>query len=363
MDKSNSIFNLELAGEFKPDILADPYSVAKPPNASNRIKNYRKINAWENFFLSSAICSVAKSVGSDIEDFHVFAAITGDMFAYLYSKDKPCDSGITNYFFIPAVVKKTYAIFGYDCIYVSSAQIKENFRVVMNMIKSSVDKGIPVLAWGIGNFPFKDGSFGLLPEGSLIGGYDKDDMLYVNVYNRSGDDDGYIGIKNGLNDTKGLFFVGKPITKPDLRDVYKDVINSIPVLLSLPPTEAHVFGKDAFNLWADTLLDDSNFENKTDEELGGIRWNLHLSAYCMVCTSDAINYIKNVVGQYPDFDKAIKILPLFAQMNQLKDNIWSLQGGFEPPLDKFSTHEFRAKIAKILKEMGNTCEMIVNAFE
>jgi hypothetical protein len=39
-----------------------------------------------------------------------------------------------------------------------------------------------------------------------------------------------------------------------------------------------------------------------------------------------------------------------------------LQGGFEPPLDKFKTHEFRMQIAGILRKMGDVCDEILDAF-
>jgi hypothetical protein len=93
--------------------------------------------------------TMAKATGTDIENFHFISAITGDMFAWFYAKDIPCDSGIANYFFNPMVAKKAYAAFGRECVYISNGQIKKEFRKVMNVIKSSVDRGIPVLAWAI----------------------------------------------------------------------------------------------------------------------------------------------------------------------------------------------------------------------
>ena len=182
------------------DTIADPFAGGEPPRTSNRIHNYRRIQPWENYFLASAVCSVALATGAD-EDalktigheqvnngFHFFSAITGDMFTVLYAADKPCDSGITNYFFVPQVIKQAYAAFGYECIYLSTAQIQRDFRAAMNAIKASVDKGIPVLAWGMGNVTLGDGSrYDPLPEGCLIGGYDENDLLYVNLYpGRSG---------------------------------------------------------------------------------------------------------------------------------------------------------------------------------
>jgi len=362
---------------FASDTISDPFHGGEPPYTTNKIKDYKKIESWQNYFLCSAICSVGLKLGSDIDDFHFYANFTGDNFTYLYAAEKgspngvQCDSGVTNYFFVPQFVKKAYAAFGYECIYLSNAQIKKDFRVVMNAIKASVDKGIPVLAWGLVNEP-KDWTnyAGILPEGSLIGGYDENDVLYVNLYNTQGkptiDEYGYSTIINALDNVKGVFFAGDPIEKQDTRQVYQSIVDSIPAFLSLQPAQSnngrYVFGKMAFEVWADTLEDDSYFENKTDDELGGICWNLHCSPYCCVCTSTAVDFFKKAVEQYPDLTMAVKLLPLYQKMQDYRQEIWTLQGGFFPPMDQFRTHAFRANIAAILRKMGGVCDEILAAF-
>lgn len=52
---------------FATDTMADPFMGYAPPRTSNRIKNYRCIQNWENYFLSSGICSVAMAMGADEE--------------------------------------------------------------------------------------------------------------------------------------------------------------------------------------------------------------------------------------------------------------------------------------------------------
>jgi hypothetical protein len=360
-EKKMEMFDLVSRKNFKTDTLPKSYKEYKSQKTSNRILNYRKIQNWENYFLASAICSVAKSAGSN-ENLHFFSAFTGDMFTYLYSKSEPTDSGITNYFFMPEVVKKAYASFGYDCIYISNEEIKNDFQAVMNAIKFSVDKGIPILAWGMGNVTLGDGShYDPLPEGSLIGGYDDNGVLYVNLYpgpdRMEVDNDGYTAIIGGLNATNGLFFLGEKLKKISQKELYVDVIYSIPAYLSLPPQENYFFGKKAFDVWADTLLDDKYFENISD-----VDWILHLAPYCCVCTSDAYNFLRTAGEKYPDIEIISKILPLYNEMFSLKDEIWELQGGFSPPIDKFRTNEFRTQIADILRKMGDLCDKIISMY-
>lgn len=364
------------------DMIADPFAGGKPPRTSNKIKEYKKIEPWQNYFLCSGICSVGKALGSNIDDYHFYASFTGDNFTYLYAAEKgnpnniQCDSGVTNYFFMPQFVKNAFAAFGYECIYLSNGQIKKDFRGAMNAIKASVDRGIPVLAWGMGNVTTRNGSrYDPLPEGCLIGGYDENDVLYVNLYlgperlpEGSLDEYGYSTITNGLDTTKGLFFAGNKIDGYDIRQMYQNAIDSIPTFLTLTPAvsddgEDFVFGKRAFEIWADTLETDAYFENKTDDELSDICWNLHCSPYCCVCTSSAYDFLKGAAEQFPDLIMAKKLLPLYERMQQHRQNIWSLQGGFFPPMEKFRTHAFRTQIAGILREMDGICEEILLAFE
>jgi hypothetical protein len=328
---------------YESDTIADPFAGGEPPCTSNKITEYKKIEPWQNYFLCSAICSVGLKLGSGIDDFHFYANFTGDNFTYLYAAEKgnpnnvQCDSGVTNYFFVPQFVKKAYAAFGYDCIYISNTQIKKDFRMVMNAIKASVDKGIPVLTLGLENQPkgtewWLDYN-GLLGEGSLIGGYDENDVVYVNIYNtysaegkKNLDEYGYSTItKENFENAKGLFFVGEQIKKPDMRQIYQNAIDSIPAFLTLPPAEnesgRYAFGKTAFEVWVDTLEDDSFFENKTDDEFGGIRWNLHCAPYCCVCTSSAADFLKKAAEECPDLEMAVKLAPLYNKMKQYKNDI------------------------------------------
>jgi len=60
---------------------------------------------------------------------------------------------------------------------------------------------------------------------------------------------------------------------------------------------------------------------------------------------------------------AVKLLPLYKKMQDYKDEIWALHGGFYPPLEKFRTHEFRAQIAAILRKMGDVCDEILAEYE
>jgi len=346
---------------------------------TNRITDYRKIQNWENYFLASAVCSVAKAAGAENTDYRYYSAFTGDMFAYLYmenpDKPNPSDSGITNYYFTPESVKLAFAAFGQDCLYLSNADIKKDFRAAMDAVKKSIDAGIPVVAWGMGNVVMRSGNiYDPLTEGCLIGGYDGDALL-VNLYpgperlpEGTVDADGYSRIVNGLDSCPGLFIVNGKLENHDMRKIYETAIAAIPGLLQRPASDGtwggrYVFGKTAFELWAKTLETESFFENKSNAELNGVWWDLHGSPYCCVCTSDARGFMKMLAEKYPDWTLVAKLAPLYAQMEKHRQEIWDLQGGFFPPMEKFGAPEFRAQIAASLRKMGGVCDEILQAFE
>jgi len=132
MTNSLEILTSAQHAAMESDSIADLLAGVVPARKTNKITQYRKLGNWENYFLCSAIYSVALEAGlpynEDNQYFKRFANFTGDNFTYLYAADKgnpdkiPCDSGVTNYFFMPHVVKKAFASFGYDCIYISNSQ-------------------------------------------------------------------------------------------------------------------------------------------------------------------------------------------------------------------------------------------------
>ena len=84
------------------------------------------------------------------------------------------------------------------------------------------------------------------------------------------------------------------------------------------------FGREAFELWANTLTEETRFQGKTDEDLSGLCWDLHCSPYCAVCTTDSASYIRRIVETYPDLTMAVKLLPLYEEIWRLKDEIWAV---------------------------------------
>ena len=352
---------------------------------SNRIRNYRRIENWENFFLDSAIYSVAVALGVEYDNgFTPIAGVTGDLFTYMYSDTAPCDSGVTDYVVMPEVVPTAFASFGYDCEYLSPERIQADLPAALAKIRASVDRGIPVLAWGIGGVPRKNGSgYDTLDEGTLIGGYEEDCLLVqlypgaerlapVSFGGRPGvDEDGYTALptEDALSGTHGIFIAGEKNTEKTPDAIHRQAVRAIPRWLTMPPTEEWIFGKAAFARWAEVLLDDTVWQTPAgcNEDL---IWNKHCSPYCAICTSTgsfggdsrAVEYLNQVAAVCPDLTVISKLVPLYRKLCELSQQIWAIHGGFMPPTEKMQDHKYRAQLAEILLRMGACCDNILQVF-
>lgn len=105
MSNNREILSVAQYSSYESDSIARLLAGAESPRVSNKIKEYKKIEPWQNYFLCSAICSVGLKLGSDIHDYKLYANFTGDNFTYMYSEkignpdNIHVDSGVTNYFF------------------------------------------------------------------------------------------------------------------------------------------------------------------------------------------------------------------------------------------------------------------------
>lgn len=97
---------------------------------------------------------IAESVGITYDNgFTPIAAITGDLFTYMYSEIIPCDSGLTNYTLMPDRVVKAFSSFGWKCEYLSKQEVERDIHAVSQKIYCSLDRGYLVLALGVGGVP------------------------------------------------------------------------------------------------------------------------------------------------------------------------------------------------------------------
>jgi len=357
------------------EIKAFIQSHGEPPRESNKITNIRRLwhdNKSENFMLEGSFASVMKAIGERSEyTYWFFNALCGSAFVMPYNPNGGNDNGFS-FIFIPELVKHAFEICGYECLYIDEQTIKENYNVVMGAIKTSVDRNVPVITAGVGNFNLKrkdkpEEHMGFDPNWAVVGGYEADNMFLVNVWHEriETDDIGYIKTENGLENSKGIFILTGKVSNPDIKDIYQNIILSIPALLSVSPNAGYVFGKDAYYKWAETLLDDSIFENKFDS------WALFNSAWVTVGTNGVFfrgdfmgHFMKTLTEELPDFTTAQKVYDLYSK--KMGEKFSSIHKTYSPDFFEFfindeqlKNRDNRVKFAALLKEAGDIHDEII----
>jgi len=150
-------------------------------------------------------------------DFAFFAAVTGDLFTqtWLNPKWQYNDSYSTVCRDTQLPIRAAFDACGYEYEYVKEEDIKKNKTKYIKKIVASIDKGLPVLTFGIVG----------PPTCSIICGYDENgDVLmgwaqFQDECNEI-EPNGYFRKRNGLDESMALIFFGAKKSAPSLSDSY-----------------------------------------------------------------------------------------------------------------------------------------------
>ena len=239
--------------------------------------------------------------------------------------------------------------------YIDPATINDHPGLVMDAIKTAIDKGVPVISKGIGNAQIGGKFHETLREWCNIGGYAENGALWVNVYFEKipTDENGYIEIKDGLGKSRGLFILGEKISNPEYGAVLKRAFQNIPMFVTRPDKDGFSFGQKAFYDWADMLLDEGM-------DVGEAQGRNFASSvvYETIAYYFRDHYI-NLVKDVPDFDLQRKVDAVFLKM----------QRGQKPPVKEYfasreemADTEFRKELAQWARTVGNLHDELLALF-
>lgn len=341
------------------------------PPRMNKIANIRRLwyeDKSENFNLEGCLTSVMKAVGASPEyTYAFFVAACGSVFTQIYNPHERVDSGLTT-LFMPELVVHVIRLCGYESLYVDADTIRQHPQAVLQAVKAYVDRGIPVISAGMGNVPLKEGIYEAISEWCQIGGYEGENILFVNTFHEDTvtDEYGYLTVPDGLSHSKGLFFIGEQVEVPSIQAAYEKIFRSIPLFLTLNPVGDFCFGRQAFAQWADTLENDALYEGKTDEELDSICWKTHMAPWVVNCTSSYFlmrsGFKEHIKALCPDltlFDKILEAYDgkIFLDLNPFHD------GDFFIKLEDFKKASLRHDIAAYIRKHCDYVDELLKIFE
>jgi AraC-like DNA-binding protein len=324
------------------------------------ISNVSKLyeNPAENYMFPSCMRSVAGALNEGDEmDFLFFAGITGDLFTQIWREPKwqynDSYSSVCKDTQLP--IKAAFDACGYIYEYLNKNDITGKRHECIQKIVSSIDKGLPVLTFGIVGPPVCSVICGYDENGDVLIGWSQfTDEPREDIQTDLITSENYFSVRNGLDRSEALIFLKEKGKTPDIADSMRTSILNVPVWGRLPSSNHLFFGEKAFEKWAESLLCDECFENESMLE-----GPLDTYGSCIVLTGTNLHYMKEYLDramQYcPDLKNIIEKLKLaYDKENEVFQKVLEFQGGyfFESDRKALLNRKFRIKLAGLIKQVG-----------
>ena len=252
-------------------------------------------------------------------------------------------------------IRAAFDACGYEYEYVVKDTIQKDKTSYVKKIVDSIDRGVPVLSFGIVGPPICSIVCGYAENGDVLIGWSqftdepKEDIPTDLVCS-----DDYFQVRNGLDKSEALIFIGKKKELPDITDSIKQSLLNIPKWAALPPTERVCFGRQAFDAWADSLLDDVCFANESMLESP-----LDTYGSCVVQTGTNMHYMKDYLKRASELCPDMKLQTEQLQKAYLKerealDAVTNFQGGYFFDADRKAllNKEFRITLTELVRKIG-----------
>lgn len=312
----------------------------------------------ENYMFPSCMRSAMSALGEDeAYDFSFFAGVTGDFFTQTWLEPKwrynDSYSNVCKETQIP--IRNAFDACGYEYSYIPGPELQSNKPKYIQKIVESIDKGLPVLTFGIVGPPVCSIICGYSEDGEILIGWSQftgettEDRIFDHVFSEN-----YFQVRNGLDHSESLIFFGKKKHRLSVAENIKKSILNIPTLASLDSTAEVCFGKKAFYAWANSLLRDEYFQN---EEMLFAPLDTYRS--CMVQTGTNLHYMEDYLTRALDLCPELtaqlqELIQLFGKEKEAFEQLLEFQGGyfFEKDPTALLNRNFRSTLSQLVKEVG-----------
>lgn len=315
-----------------------------------------------NYMFVSCMRSVMAAMNEDEAfDFLFFAGVTGDLFSQTWYKTKWSwnNEYSTACRDTEVPIRAAFDACGYEYEYARKEDIQKNRQTYIRKIVESIDKGYPVLTFGIVGPPTCSIIFGYDENGDVLIGWSQftDEIIEDRPLDCIVSTE-YFQVKNGLDDSEALIFFTKKKDTPTIAESIRKSILNIPELASMPNSDTISFGGQAFDDWADSLLCDADFEN---EDM--IARPLDTYGSCMVMVGTNVTSLQNYLNRAnelcPDLQPRIEKLK---EIYQKELDIWlELFQKEHPLLDKDFRKYYRDCIIKMKNLYLEASEAVTNS--
>jgi hypothetical protein len=315
--------------------------------------NTHNLVTWhygQNYVFNGCMQYLMECVGASGEyDYWLFSGVTGDSFTQLYRTNsvEPVTS-LSHDTFDRTLVRTAFAACGYDVEFVGEAAVQSHPEEWRQRIVASLDDGIPVITKGWeGTRTF-----------AAICGYENAGERWLALKE---DATTPALSRSGLEHSRALLFLGAKRPAPPLAEVYRTTVLAIPSFMTRPAQDGLVFGRAAFEAWADGMLcHDAIFADKDEAEMERLRWRLHCSLLCIAGTNGcAREFLAKARTLCPDLEMIPRLQPIYEKMQSLFKEIRTMQGGFWIPFETLRDAGARRAIASKIREFGPCCDQVL----
>ena len=320
----------------------------------------------ENFQFCGCMRAIMQYLGKDpMLNFVYFAGVSGALFSNVWRHNKKWMYSESTVAFLPyegrdEIIKSTIRTAGYDSEVVSEKEIKADKKKYKKKIMESLNKGMPVMTYGIVG----------PPTCSLITGYDENGEILIGwAAFQDGEhgmpdgyeDCGYFRQRNGLDESNELIFIGDMTDAMRSKDIVKTAMKNIRHTMTIPKTDENVFGVEAFEHWAEAFADDDEF--KDDRELLDNYTDVHCGQKTIVMTGStyAEQFLQILKSMDSTYDECIdKMIPIVRKEKDALDRFWQLEPEFWYDSKKLLDKGYRDKVMGIINEAKEYYSELVN---
>jgi len=336
------------------------------------IPNVEKLyeNQAENYMFPSCMRSAMYALDEDKAlDFLFFAGVCGDLFTQTWCFPKwqynDSYSNVCHATVVP--IRAAFDACGYEFEYISASELRENKPKYVQRIVESIDRGVPVLTFGIVGPPTCSIIFGYDENGEVLIGWSQftDEHPEGDHPTEAYFSKNYFQKRNGLDASYGLVFIGNKKQQADVAARIRESIGNIPKFANMPTTERVLFGQAAFEAWADSLLDDACFQSEDD-----LVSPLDTYMSCVVQIGTNMHYMQDYLRRAaelcPDLPPLIAELEgAYQRMREALQNVIDFQGGYFFDADRTALlrRNFREELANLVRALGSCYADVIEAMK
>lgn len=311
-------------------------------------------NNGENYWFEGCARYVMECLGEKDYDYCFFAGLTGDVFTQHYTYTRYSGDGLSSYRMAEdpkQFVKDIFSRCGYDAVFVSGEELKQDTEKYLDLLLSYIDRGIPVMDWS-------------KTDGVYVG-YEAQGRVLLRIRGNS-DQPEQVTVDEAVQRSRGWAFVGEKKENLSLAEIYRKAVAEIPTHFAVR-TDTYCFGPEAFRAWA-ADIENGKFDHMTEEEFD--EWPCYTNYVCVLATNSGgcHGFLNRAKELNPDLDWLDKVVELYRRTGYMwnddnGEDLEAIGGGFNITLATLQDPGRRGRIAAKLREFAQIYDEIVRVLK